>query len=78
MVSQYSSDTMTSGEQDVVAFQQLEDYDWKSDPEFQSGLQVILGSNPSPEQVEHLTLRARCFYLARYGIFQRAVTLFKY
>lgn len=65
MVSQYSSDAMTSGEQDVVAFQQLEDYDWKSDREFQSGLQAILGSNPSPEQAEHLTLRARCFYLAR-------------
>ena len=70
MVSQYSSDAMTSGEQDVVAFQQLEDYDWKSDPEFQSGLQAILGSNPSPEQAEHLTLRARCFYLARYAIFR--------
>lgn len=68
MVSQYSSDAMTSEEQDVIAFQQLEDYDWESDPEFQSGLQAILGSNPSPEQAEHLTLRARCFYLARYGI----------
>ena len=68
MVSQYSSDAMTSEEQDVIAFQQLEDYDWESDLEFQSGLQAILGSNPSPEQAEHLTLRARCFYLARYGI----------
>ena len=70
MASQYSRDFMTSGEQDVVAFQQLEDYDWKSDSEFQNGLQAILGSNPSPEQAEQLTLRARCFYLARYGIFR--------
>ena len=68
MLSQYSNNAMTSWEQDVVAFQQLEDYDWDSDLEFQRGLQAILGSNPSPEQADHLTLRARCFYLARYGI----------
>ncbi|MCJ1450282.1 hypothetical protein MMC28_000612 [Mycoblastus sanguinarius] len=45
--------------------QQLEHYPWASDPEFQSGLQAILGSNASPEQEEHLTLRARCFYFSR-------------
>jgi len=47
-------------------FQQLEDYAWASDTEFQSGLQAILGTNPAPEQAEQLTLRARCFYLSRY------------
>ncbi len=47
-------------------FQQLEDYAWASDAEFQSGLQAILGTNPAPEQAEQLTLRARCFYLSRY------------
>lgn len=52
--------------QDEASFQQLEDYPWGSDEEFQSGLQAILGSNPSPDQAEHLTLRARCFYFSRY------------
>ena len=55
-------------EEDISVFQQLEDYAWDTDPEFQSGLQAILGSNPSAEQSEHLTLRARCFYFSRYGM----------
>ncbi|TVY47394.1 hypothetical protein LOCC1_G001809 [Lachnellula occidentalis] len=29
------------------------------------GLSAILGSNPSPSQLEDLTLRAQCFYLSR-------------
>ena len=46
-------------------FERVENYPWESDTEFQSGLQAILGSNPSPEQAIHLTLRARCFYFSR-------------
>ena len=68
MATQHSHTALEPQNQDVAAFQQLEDYPWDSDPVFQSGLQAILGLNPSKEQVEHLTLRARCFYLARYGI----------
>ena len=68
MATQHPNATLTSQEQAVVGFRQLEDYAWDSDPEFQNGLQAILGPNPSPEQAEHLTLRARCFYFARYGI----------
>lgn len=67
MATQVPNAACTSQERDVVAFQQLEDYAWDSDPEFLSGLQAILGSNPSTEQAERLTLRARCFYFARYG-----------
>ena len=67
MATQRSNAALNSQEQDVAVFQQLEDYPWDSDPEFQSGLQAILGPNPSTDQAEHLTLRARCFYLARYG-----------
>lgn len=51
---------------DHSIFQQLEEYPWTSDAEFQSGLQAILGTNPASEQAEQLTLRARCFYLSRY------------
>lgn len=58
---------LTSEGKDVAIFQQIEDYAWDSDPEFQRGLQAILGSSPSTEQAEHLTLRARCFYFTRYG-----------
>ena len=67
MATQHSHVALTSQPQDVAAFQQLELYPWDSDPAFQSGLQAILGSNPSKEQAEHLTLRARCFYFARYA-----------
>ncbi len=51
--------------QSEALFEQLETYDWATDAEFQSGLQAILHSNPSSEQAEHLTLRARCFYYSR-------------
>lgn len=46
-------------------FERLEAYPWDSDAEFQSGLRAILGPDPSPEQAEQLTLRARCFYYTR-------------
>ena len=50
---------------DEDLFKQLESYSWDSDTEFQSGLQAILGSNPTPDQAQQLTLRARCFYFSR-------------
>lgn len=61
--------TGPSGQQysDEAIFQQLESYPWDSDTEFQSGLQAILGPNPSPEQAHQLELRARCFYFSRYA-----------
>lgn len=46
-------------------YQQLDAYPWDTDQEFQGGLRAILGSVQDPAQVEHLTLRARCFYFAR-------------
>lgn len=67
MATQHSRIALRSQPQGVAAFQQLELYPWDLDPAFQSGLQAILGSNPSKEQAEHLTLRARCFYFARYA-----------
>lgn len=48
-------------------YEALEGYNWDDDAEFQSGLSAILGSNSPPEQAVELTLRARCFYYARYG-----------
>lgn len=47
-------------------YEALENYNWDDDVEFQSGLSAILGSNSTPEQAAELTLRARCFYYARY------------
>lgn len=55
-----------NGSSDEWLFQQVEIYPWHSDAEFQSGLQSILGPNPSPDQAEQLTLRAKCFYFSRY------------
>ncbi|KAI9815675.1 MAG: hypothetical protein M1827_002071 [Pycnora praestabilis] len=46
-------------------FQRLEEYPWHQDAEFQGGLAAILGSNPSFQQAQELTLRARCFYFSR-------------
>ena len=68
MATQHPNVTLGSQTHDVTVFQQLENYAWDADPEFQSGLQAILNSNPSAEQSEHLILRARCFYFARYGM----------
>ena len=46
-------------------YHQLDEYPWDQDREFQGGLEAILGSVQDPEQVEHLTLRAKCYYFAR-------------
>lgn len=49
----------------TVLFHQLDSYPWAEDQEFQGGLRAILGSVQDPQQVEHLTLRAKCYYYAR-------------
>lgn len=49
-------------------FEELDQYPWDSDAEFQTGLSSILASNQSPELADDLTLRARCFYYARYAL----------
>lgn len=49
----------------TLLFHQLDSYPWTEDQEFQGGLRAILGSVQDPQQVEHLTLRAKCYYYAR-------------
>lgn len=49
----------------TLLFHQLDSYPWADDQEFQGGLRAILGSVQDPQQVEHLTLRAKCYYYAR-------------
>nr|POF11416.1 hypothetical protein CFP56_44254 [Quercus suber] len=49
----------------VSLFRQLDEYSWDTDEEFQGGLRAILGSVQDPAQVQHLTLRAKCYYYAR-------------
>ena len=66
MTSQGNPTPSRFQEQDVALYEQLEAYPWDSDPEFQSGLQAILGQDPSPDQAQHLILCARCFYFSRY------------
>ncbi|SMR45881.1 unnamed protein product [Zymoseptoria tritici ST99CH_1E4] len=53
------------GPDSTFLFHQLDAYPWSEDQEFQGGLRAILGSVQDPQQVEHLTLRARCYYYAR-------------
>lgn len=49
----------------TALFHQLDSYPWDDDQEFQGGLNAILGSVQDPSRVEHLTLRAKCYYFAR-------------
>ena len=49
----------------TLVFRQLDSYPWSEDDEFQGGLKAILGSVQDPQQVGHLTLRAKCYYYAR-------------
>lgn len=46
-------------------FHQLDNYPWDDDQEFQNGLKSITGSTQDQAQLEHLTLRAKCYYYAR-------------
>ena len=50
---------------DLGLFRNLEQYPWDSDKEFRNGLSAILGQNSTLEQVQYLTLKARCFYYSR-------------
>jgi hypothetical protein len=57
--------TTDSSLESSFIFNQLDEYPWDSDEEFQGGLRTILGSVQDPAQVEHLTLRAKCYYYER-------------
>lgn len=46
-------------------YSQLDNYPWDEDQEFQGGLKAILGSSQNQDQLDHLTLRAKCYYYAR-------------
>ncbi|KAG0635773.1 hypothetical protein HOY80DRAFT_1017778 [Tuber brumale] len=52
---------------DLESFDAIGAYDWGSDREFQTGLQSVLSSVPSPtaEQKEELILRAKCFFYSK-------------
>ncbi|GAB7354428.1 hypothetical protein MBLNU459_g4919t1 [Dothideomycetes sp. NU459] len=56
---------LQSSEDSILLYQRLDDYDWDSDKEFQGGLRAILGSAATPDQIAHLTTRAKCYYFAR-------------
>ena len=49
----------------TAVFQQLDNYDWDHDNDFQTALASILRSAKTPEQAAHLTIRARCYYYTR-------------
>lgn len=58
----------SSADSAAILYEALEAYPWASDKEFEAGLAAILGPHPqtsAPEQIEDLTLRARCFYYDR-------------
>lgn len=57
------TDSHPSSQEEI--FRELDQYAWNTDVEFQSGLEAILGQDPQPEQKQHLTLRAQCFYYSR-------------
>jgi hypothetical protein len=63
----YNMETDNAGSEfdQTFLYSQLDAYPWAEDEEFQGGLRAILGSVQDPAQVEHLTLRAKCYYYAR-------------
>ena len=64
-----SQESASALQQSSDQYQSVESYPWVTDPDFQSGLAAILGSNASTDQaqIEDLTLLARCFYYQRYA-----------
>lgn len=58
--------TDTSALRNDYTFEQIKDYEWDDDHEFQEGLKSILTSELDPARRAHLTLRAQCFYYSRY------------
>lgn len=54
-----------TGLDSTFLYNQLDAYPWSTDEEFQGGLRAILGSVQDRAQIEHLTLRAKCYYFAR-------------
>lgn len=68
MLKEVAAPNMTTQSEDLgqsYLFHQLDEYPFDRDEEFQGGLRAILGSVQDPSQVEHLTLRAKCYYYAR-------------
>lgn len=57
--------TTDSSLDSTYLFHQLDNYPWDDDQEFQGGLKSITGSTEDQAQLDHLTLRAKCFYYAR-------------
>lgn len=57
--------TADSSLDSTYLYSQLDTYPWDDDQEFQGGLRAILGSTQNQEQLQHLTLRAKCYYFAR-------------
>lgn len=57
--------TTDSSLDSTYLYNQLDNYPWDDDQEFQGGLKAILGSTQNQEQLAHLTLRAKCYYFAR-------------
>ncbi|KAI9820923.1 MAG: hypothetical protein M1826_000798 [Phylliscum demangeonii] len=46
-------------------YQQVEAFGWSEDRQFQAGLSKLLHDRSPAEQVDEVTLRARCFYYSR-------------
>ena len=56
-------------DRDEEVFLRIERYRWDSESEFQQGLKNILSSCSNEEQALDITLKARCFYFSRQGLF---------
>ncbi|KAG9622013.1 hypothetical protein KCU95_g13455, partial [Aureobasidium melanogenum] len=59
------AEPQSTSDETTAVFQQLDNYDWDHDNEFQTALASILRSAKTPEQTAHLTTRARCYYYTR-------------
>lgn len=60
-----SADPTSHAGPSISTFEQLEQYRWDEDAEFQSGLSSILASAQTDEQNAETVRRAKCFYFSR-------------
>jgi Tfp pilus assembly protein FimT len=61
----FTPEQESSHSNNQALFENLENYPWSSDEEFQAGLRAILDTDTGRQNTEALTVQARCFYYSR-------------
>jgi hypothetical protein len=60
-----SQEQESSHSNNQTLFENLENYPWSSEEDFQIGLRAILDTDTGQQNTDALTVQARCFYYSR-------------